>query len=409
MAHCGVFGRAGLARRWHRMAHLGQQQHLFRPSGRCGHGQRRITGQPPQHTGAPVERFHPQRMGAGRWLHDHVIGFSHAHPEFIHRHRLHRPAIGGNDGHRHTRNADVHEAHCAAVDEAQPHALAGLEGQGRPRRGWPAVHQQRIAGDIGDIGRIHAHVAPRRALGHGRLHPELLRVAHQFGQRALVPVVITGIAFQIFLHPGRIFTRVVRQQDHMLHVRLDRVLGLGRNNQRAILPGLFLAPAVGVIPIGAALPDADAIGVGLARRDAGKAVEPRRTIIGTIDQKPMPMDGGGGAQLVGDAHHRFLALLEAQGWAGHTAVDRDHAVGAARHDLHRCPFDHQIISAGLRQCGQQQASNKEKQSQHHAAPCIASIQKAMAIIVTFSSSDTKPRGTLLPPPTQAQVSVRRSM
>ena len=370
MAHCGVFGRAGLARRWHRMAHLGQQQHLFRPSGRCGHGQRRITGQPPQHTGAPVERFHPQRMGAGRWLHDHVIGFSHAHPEFIHRHRLHRPAIGGNDGHRHTRNADVHEAHCAAVDEAQPHALAGLEGQGRPRRGWPAVHQQRIAGDIGDIGRIHAHVAPRRALGHGRLHPELLRVAHQLRQRALVPVVITGIAFQIFLHPGRIFTRVVRQQDHMLHVRLDRVLGLGRNNQRAILPGLFLAPAVGVIPIGAALPDADAdaIGVGLARRDAGKAVEPRRTIIGTIDQKPMPVDGGCGAQLVGDAHHRFLALLEAQGWAGHTAVDRDHAVGAARHDLHRCPLHHQIIGARLRQCGQQQTEGKKEHSQHHAAP-----------------------------------------
>ena len=154
----------------------------------------------------------------------------------------------------------------------------------------------------------------------------------------------------------------------MLHVRLDRVLGLGRNNQRAILPGLFLAPAVGVIPIGAALPDADAIGVGLARRDAGKAVEPRRTIIGTIDQKPMPVDGGCGAQLVGDAHHRFLALLEAQSWAGHGAVDRDHAVGAAGHDLHRCPLHHQIIGARLRQRGQQQTEGKKEHSQHHAAP-----------------------------------------
>lgn len=36
------------------------------------------------------------------------------------------------------------------------------------------------------------------------------------------------------------------------------------------------------------------------------------------------------------------------------------------------------------------------------------IQTAIAIIIRFSVSDTKPRGTLLAPPTQAHLSSRRS-
>jgi hypothetical protein len=40
---------------------------------------------------------------------------------------------------------------------------------------------------------------------------------------------------------------------------------------------------------------------------------------------------------------------------------------------------------------------------------IASVQTAMATIITFSVNDRKPSGTLLPPPTQAHLSSRLSM
>jgi len=38
----------------------------------------------------------------------------------------------------------------------------------------------------------------------------------------------------------------------------------------------------------------------------------------------------------------------------------------------------------------------------------ATIHRAIATIITFSVSDTKPSGTLLLPPTQAHLSVRFS-
>ena len=40
---------------------------------------------------------------------------------------------------------------------------------------------------------------------------------------------------------------------------------------------------------------------------------------------------------------------------------------------------------------------------------MAAIQMAMAIIIRFSVSEMKPRGTLLDPPTQAHFSSRLSM
>lgn len=60
--------------------------------------------------------------------------------------------------------------------------------------------------------------------------------------------------------------------------------------------------------------------------------------------------------------------------------------------------------------GQQQREEQAEQSLHGAiiAHQRRAIQIAMAIIMRFSVSDTKPSGTLLLPPTQAHLSVRRS-
>lgn len=45
----------------------------------------------------------------------------------------------------------------------------------------------------------------------------------------------------------------------------------------------------------------------------------------------------------------------------------------------------------------------------HIAPPGVTIQAAIAIIIRFSVSDTKPSGTLVAPPTQAHFNSRRSM
>ena len=45
----------------------------------------------------------------------------------------------------------------------------------------------------------------------------------------------------------------------------------------------------------------------------------------------------------------------------------------------------------------------------HIAPMRVAIQRAMAIIIKFSVSEMKPRGTLLEPPTQAHFNSRLSM
>ena len=61
---------------------------------------------------------------------DDVVHLGRADAEFIHGYRLDVLAIGRDHGQLESRDAHVEEAHRRAVDDAQAHALAGLERPG---------------------------------------------------------------------------------------------------------------------------------------------------------------------------------------------------------------------------------------------------------------------------------------
>lgn len=66
---------------------------------------------------------------------------------------------------------------------------------------------------------------------------------------------------------------------------------------------------------------------------------------------------------------------------------------------------HAAHRLGLRAAGQSKSRGGEKMACGHAK----AIHAAIAIIIRFSVSETKPSGTLLDPPTQAHLSARLSM
>ena len=106
------------------------------------------------------ERVLPARLD------DDVERLRHSDPELVNSHRMHVLTIRGDDRHLEAWDADVEVGHRGAVDEPETNPFAGLE-QARPVAGRRrAVHQIRVgvAGDVGQIGRRHPHLAPRRPL-----------------------------------------------------------------------------------------------------------------------------------------------------------------------------------------------------------------------------------------------------
>ena len=74
-----------------------------------------------------------------------------------------------------------------AVDEAQPHLLAGREQPVQLRGRRRAIHQIRvgIAGHVGEIGRIHAHLVPHAPRRDRRLDAVVAHVAQEIAGRRL--------------------------------------------------------------------------------------------------------------------------------------------------------------------------------------------------------------------------------
>ncbi len=92
---------------------------------------------------------------ARRNFHEHVVGFRNADQDRLHHfQRLHRLPVGGNDGHRPTRIAEVKKGAGGAVDHAETHGFAGFCWECLFRF---AIHEKRIVGHIGEIHRGHAH------------------------------------------------------------------------------------------------------------------------------------------------------------------------------------------------------------------------------------------------------------
>src|SRR3546814_1300488 len=75
---------------------------------------------------------------------------------------------------------------------------------------------------------------------------------------------------------------------------------------------LLLHAGVAVEPVGAALHDREAVGEGLAGRDAGET-DPRHAVLRGRHDQAVPVDRGRLVQLVGDGDRHLLTLLEPQG------------------------------------------------------------------------------------------------
>ena len=317
--------------------------------------------------GAAVDRFDPQRPGfVTLRFDDHVIGFGHPHAEFIDRHRLDLPAIGGDDGHADPRDAHIHDAHRGAVDQPQPDFFTRFRQQPRLFRRRLAVDHQAIARDIGDVGRVHAHRCPLRPVLERFAETELAGILQQLRQGALVEIIIVRITLDVAQDAFGVLAGEFGNQHDMAAVGGDRVGRPGRDDHRAILAGLFLRRRMGVVPIGAVLADRECVGEGLAGLDAGKGVETRGTILGRRHQQAVPVDRGGFRQPVGHPHRFGFALGEVQHRAGHTAVDGDDIGQPPGFDRQFQSLDDKIMRRRLRRKRREQG--QERKEAHHGAP-----------------------------------------
>ena len=248
-------------------------------------------------------------------LDDDVIGLGHADAELVHADRFHVLAVGGHHGHFQAGDAHVEEAHGGTVDEAQPHLLPLAE-QSRPAIGRRLSVGQvgvGVAAHVGQVTLAHAHLHPHLALVPGARQPLLLQILHQVLVGTLVEVVVMTQLFELGVDVGGILVGPVGEHHHVVPVVAEG-LGLeGVDDDRPIEPGLFLEAGVAVVPVGTALLDGKAVGEGLARRDAVEAVSNvRYPVHGAGQDEPVPVDGGGLGQPVGDPQGDGITLLPAQ-------------------------------------------------------------------------------------------------
>jgi len=132
-----------------------------------------------------------------------------------------------------------------AVDDAKPHPFAGLEEVFQPFLRPASVGEVGICGSrhIGDVGRRHPHFRPHPAVGGG--------------QRVIVGpagLLIVEIAFAL-AKPVHDEMRIERgefaQEKDVIAIIRGRLVARRVDNQRAVMPLLFLKPRMAVIPIGA--------------------------------------------------------------------------------------------------------------------------------------------------------------
>ena len=322
MVHAAVFGAVIHAAVVHaRHVHTHVLHGGERPGAQSGNfgahaGARRDRGA--GHAGA-VDAFANQRVGAiGRRDHD-VVGFSDADLQLVDGYRAHILAVGLNDAHRQAWNANIEGRHRRRVDQAETHALPGLEQRGPVVLRTVTVHEIAIGGrrHVGDVGRVHAHTGPFRPL------PERLILAgHESRQRLLLAVEVAGLLLELPEDGYGRHGTVVGQHDDMFAVGPDRVGSRRIDDDRAVVAKLLLESGMAVIPVGAVLPDRKLVNEGRARLDAGEGYA-GHAIHGRRHQQPMPMDRAVLVEIVDDAKPGDLAFAKADERRRDRSVDAD--------------------------------------------------------------------------------------
>ena len=235
---------------------------------------------------------------------------------------MHVLAVSGDDRHLQPRNPHIEVRHRGAVDESQADALARREDAGPVPGGRRAVHQVCVCGarHVGEIGRVHPHLAPHLAVAHRGAQAVGSDVAPEIAHGPLMEVVVVGSLLQLREHALRTFVRPVGEHHDVLAVvrkglRLQRV-----DDQRPVEASLLLKAGVAVIPVGPALPHLEPVKVCLARTDAFEAQAGNTVHVGG-QQDAMPVNGCVFLQRVGDAQRHRVPLLPPQRRCRHGAVD----------------------------------------------------------------------------------------
>ncbi len=222
------------------------------------------------------------------------------------------------------------------------HALAGREQPGPVAGRRRAVHEigVGVAGDVGEVGRAHAHLGPHLPLVARGAEARLVDIAPEARRRHPVEVVVMALDLELGEDPHRILVGPFGQVHDIVPVGAPRRPARRIDDDRAVHARLFLEAAVRVVPVGPGLAHFEAVGEGLAGRDprvadTGHAVHVER------QQDAVPVYRARLGQAVGDAQRHRVALAPAQRGCRNRAVDgRRHARPAGK--IHRCLRDREV-------------------------------------------------------------------
>ena len=209
--------------------------------------------------------------------HNHVVGFGHTNPEFVHVNRLNVVAIGLDHGHIKTGDSDIEIGHRGRVDKTQPDTLPRLKESGPVLVRPLTVDQARKALHILNVRFHHAHIAPGHAVPNGVHQTVFGRVRKKLPHGLLLTVVVIRHHLQV-PHDAVAGVRVfVGQLNHVFAIVPERLTPLGFDNDGSVSAVRLLETRVAVKPISARLLDREFVGKGFpwldAREtDAGHAV-----------------------------------------------------------------------------------------------------------------------------------------
>ena len=260
-----------------------------------------------------------------------VVGLGHPDQQPVDLDRPHRDAVGMDHGQRMPVDHHPEEGRRAGVDQAEPDALAGPGHTGPRLLIAAAVEQERVVGEVGEVGAGgHGHRLARRGRGGPRHGHSRHALAHRHAGHRLAGHAsrVGGPAAQPGQNRVGIAVQPVAQHDDIVAIVAQRFL-LRLDHDGAVEPGLLLQPDMRVVPVGAALPDRVLVEEDLLRRhgrhrQVGHAVHRRG------HQQTVPMDTGRlVGQIVLQLHAEQLALAQAELRARHAP--------ACRHRPHPLP------------------------------------------------------------------------
>ena len=265
----------------------------------------------------PIHRLRKDRVSVVTWLDDDIDSFTRPEAELIDRDGLHVHTIDMDDGELQAGNADVIEGITGSIDHTQPDALTPAE-QRRPvasRCHTISKIGQRRGRQISEICWTHPHLVPHLARADCACHSIAHGVAEEVEDRRLVVVVIVALRLEFAENPHRRFVGPVREQQHMVAVGVNGLRAGRVDDDRAVHAGEFLKAGMGMIPVGAALLNLEAIGEGFARRDTVEA-DARNAVHLKWQNDAVPVDGSGFTQRVGDPDRNRFSFAPTQGRPG---------------------------------------------------------------------------------------------